>query len=88
MNGPYATESEARGEARRLADEVNDRARRLRRDESATVMDAARAIFVTALDGIELGAYDQRIVDWLATWEPATLVVLGGIVERAKAVQP
>ena len=33
--------------------------------------------------GVELGAYDHRIVSWLATWEPQTVAVIAGWVQRA-----
>jgi hypothetical protein len=32
---------------------------------------------------VELGAYDRRIVEWLARWEPATCAVIAGLVSRA-----
>jgi len=33
--------------------------------------------------GIELGAYDRRIIAWLGNWEAQTCVVLAGIIMRA-----
>ena len=33
--------------------------------------------------GVDLGAYDHRIVSWLATWEPQTVAVVAGWVQRA-----
>jgi hypothetical protein len=33
--------------------------------------------------GVELGAFDHRILLWLAGWEPQTAVVLAGIITRA-----
>ena len=38
-----------------------------------------------AAAGVELGAYDHRIVAWLAGWEPATCAVVAGLVSRAYA---
>ena len=35
--------------------------------------------------GVELGAYDHRIVRWLAGWEPETCAVIAGLVSRAHA---
>lgn len=35
--------------------------------------------------GVELGAYDKRIVDWLAGWEWSTLAVIASWVARAAA---
>lgn len=33
--------------------------------------------------GIELGAYDSRILAWLAGWEPQTVAVIAGLITRA-----
>src|SRR5258708_34308709 len=35
--------------------------------------------------GMELGAYDHRIVLWLAGWEPQTCAVIVGLITRAHA---
>lgn len=35
--------------------------------------------------GVELGAFDERIVRWLGMWEPSTVQVLIGIISRAGA---
>ena len=32
---------------------------------------------------VDLGTYDHRIVSWLATWEPQTVAVIAGWVQRA-----
>lgn len=36
--------------------------------------------------GVELGAYDQRILEWLAGWEPQTVAVVASWVMRANSV--
>ncbi|WP_141579637.1 hypothetical protein [Actinomadura sp. WMMA1423] len=36
--------------------------------------------------GVELGAYDLRILRWLAGWEPETCAVIAGIILRAGKV--
>ena len=36
-----------------------------------------------AAAGVYLGAYDHRIVEWLATWEPQTVAVIAAWVQRA-----
>ncbi len=38
-----------------------------------------------ALDaaGVEVGAFDVRIVGWLAGWEPSTVAVVCGLITRA-----
>lgn len=33
--------------------------------------------------GDDLGAYDVRILEWLAGWEPATCAVVAGLITRA-----
>jgi hypothetical protein len=38
-----------------------------------------------AAAGVQLGAYDHAIVDWLAGFEPATVAVIAGWVGRAGA---
>ena len=32
---------------------------------------------------VELGAYDHRVLLWLATWEPQVCVVIAGMITRA-----
>ena len=36
-----------------------------------------------AAAGVYLGAYDHRIAEWLAGWEPSTVAVIAGWVQRA-----
>jgi hypothetical protein len=36
-----------------------------------------------AAAGVELGAYDHRIVTWLAGYEPQAVAVIAGWIERA-----
>jgi hypothetical protein len=33
--------------------------------------------------GVTLGAYDARIIRWLANWEPETCAVFAGLITRA-----
>lgn len=33
--------------------------------------------------GVQLGAYDRRILAWLAGWEPQTCAVVAGLISRA-----
>ncbi|TDC58577.1 hypothetical protein E1281_01090 [Actinomadura sp. KC345] len=35
--------------------------------------------------GVELGAYDRRILDWLSGWEPEVVAVVVGLIARAGA---
>jgi hypothetical protein len=41
-----------------------------------------------ALGELELGGYDERIVEWLATWEPSTVEVIATWIERARDQGP
>ncbi|MBN6054546.1 hypothetical protein JYK22_21570, partial [Nonomuraea sp. RK-328] len=38
----------------------------------------------TALDGIQLGAWDREILDWLAGWEPSTVATVCSWLHRVK----
>jgi hypothetical protein len=46
---------------------------------SGMITDACKAA------GVEMGAYDQRIVSWLGNWEPQTCAVIAGLITRARA---
>jgi hypothetical protein len=37
-----------------------------------------------AAAGVTLGAFDRRIVSWLAGWEPETCAVVAGLIARAR----
>lgn len=52
------------------------------------LMDAGNArMITTACDqaGLELGAYDRRIIAWLGGWEPEIAAVIAGLITRAAA---
>lgn len=38
-----------------------------------------------AAAGVELGAYDHRILLWLASWEPHVVAVVASLITRAHA---
>jgi hypothetical protein len=38
--------------------------------------------------GVQLGAYDRRIIDWLANYEPATCAVVASLIARAAEPRP
>ncbi len=38
------------------------------------------------LDGIELGAHDRRILDWLADWDTSTVGTIASLLYRARAI--
>ncbi|MGO9161399.1 MAG: hypothetical protein ACLP7J_11885 [Streptosporangiaceae bacterium] len=76
MTGPYETEREAHH-----ASLWETRGR----DAGLDMLGAANmADLAAALSGVELGAYDKRIIAWLAGYEPATVAVVCGLIERAR----
>lgn len=44
------------------------------------------AALLEALDGIELGAHDRRIVGWLVEWEISTVGTIASWLYRVRAV--
>lgn len=44
-----------------------------------------RGALLQAVDGVELGAYDRRIIDWLAGWDVPTVAVVVSLLHRARA---
>jgi hypothetical protein len=48
-------------------------------------LDALHAACTAA--GVTLGAFDERILTWLASWEPATTQVIVGIIHRAACAE-
>ncbi len=77
MSGPFETEREAAAASLwgQFPAGLNMRACNL-------------ADLAAELSGIELGAYDKRIIEWLAGWEPSTVAVVCGLVSRARQVRP
>jgi len=76
MSRPYETEREARAAVQHITASPpgswEDGMRRL-------LEDACRAA------GVQLGAFDYRILLWLAGWEPQMCAVVVGLVTRAAA---
>jgi len=44
------------------------------------------AALLEPLDGVELGTYDRRIIDWLAGWDTETIATVASLLYRARAV--
>jgi hypothetical protein len=42
-------------------------------------------ILAGVLAGIELGAWDRRIVEWLAGWDTCTALTVASLIARARA---
>ena len=81
MTGPYETEREvtqtAQVQAVYAAFDAAPGAGRMRPPNLAMLMDAC------AEAGVAVGAYDSRILGWLAQWEPQTCAVACGLISRA-----
>ena len=73
--GPFETETDARHASLWG---------RLLSDDDLTIPEANMTDLETALAGVELGAYDKRIIAWLAGYEPATVAVVCGLISRAR----
>jgi hypothetical protein len=43
------------------------------------------AVLAGALDGVELGAWDRRVVGWLTELDTPTLVTVASWIARARA---
>jgi hypothetical protein len=59
--------------------ETNDEWRARNRADQVTAL-------LEALDGIELGAHDRRIVEWLASWDTSVIGTVASLFYRARAV--
>ena len=42
-------------------------------------------ILADVLAGIELGAWDRQIVQWLANWDTCTVLTVASLIDRARA---
>jgi hypothetical protein len=78
MSGPYETERQAANAVRHIYGSPagtgawGDGNHRL-------IEDACTAA------GVQLGAFDHRILVWMAGWEPSTCAVIAGLITRAHA---
>ncbi|MGB6162062.1 MAG: hypothetical protein WBF75_05750 [Pseudonocardiaceae bacterium] len=45
-------------------------------------------ILAEVLAGVELGAWDQRMVAWLAGWDAATVLTIASWIVRAREMGP
>lgn len=85
---PYETRSEARTDAQPLRDAMHAATPHDTRDQDAAreAQRTAATDYTTAhltRHGVQLGAYDEHIAAWLTTWEPETVTVILGWVQRA-----
>lgn len=76
--GPYETEQQVRADC--------DWARRVPVAAGSHITPNTTRLLRACTDaGVDLGAYDWRIIDWLATWEDTTVQVVAGLIARAYA---
>ena len=81
MTGPFETEREARElpavQAVYEAFDADPGAGKMR-PHTRQMLEAA-----CAAASVELGAYDRRVLAWLAGWEPQVCAVVAGLIGRA-----
>jgi hypothetical protein len=84
--GPYQSERDTWSELlpARVRKELHSR---LGQDLTGLSYDISLSHLLASCEsaGIELGAFDRSVLDWLAGWEPSTVQVVIGLVARAYA---
>jgi hypothetical protein len=77
--GPYETEQQARADVAHIHEQARRSIRRgvLAEANHARLMDACQDAGVTP------GAFDAKILAWLANYEPETCAVVTGLIKRA-----
>ena len=73
MIGPFRTEADTRPVTRPIY-----ASQRSLKEGNRELLDR---VIVAA--GIEMGEFDHRTLDWLAGWEPFTVAVVAGLIDRA-----
>jgi len=75
-SGPFETETRARSAARRITASPAG---------TGAWQAGSHRLLCAELTaaGVDFGAYDHRIVAWLAGWEPHTCAVVAGLITRA-----
>jgi hypothetical protein len=79
--GPFGTEQEAR--ATPAAQAVYDAFGRNPGPGKMAPHNHAMLMAAREAAGVELGAYDSRILAWLSGWAPTTCAVIAGLIPRA-----
>lgn len=88
MSGPYETEHDAAIEPMPRAVSALHRAGRVRTGDPDRIVHGtmlAELLGACADAGIEVGAYDRRILSWAASWETTTAQVFADLIRRAHA---
>lgn len=81
LHGPYETEREAAHAARSLGGPARPGYSILSAEQNRQLLTGA-----CEAAGVGLGAYDERILAWLAGFEDSTCAVIAGLVSRATQV--
>jgi hypothetical protein len=81
--GPFETEREANAASR-----WQHLGRPLAGPEPMREANLVQLLDACADAGVEVGAYDSRILHWLANYEPATCAVIAGLIGRARQAGP
>ena len=89
MSGPYETGRDAFEDARVLREAVaavdpgGDMTQKVIAARSKARVQYLRGVL--EVRGVELGSYDKRIVEWVASWDVETIQAVAGWIERAHA---
>jgi hypothetical protein len=84
--GPYDTELQALSEPMPLAvDALHDAGLVRSGDPERLVPNTVLTYLLAACEeaGVEVGAYDRQVLEWLAGWEPAAAQIVIGLITRA-----
>ena len=81
--GPFETEAQARQNA--AVQEIHAAFRADPGVGKMAPLSLALLVDACVMSGVELGAFDRRVLAWLSNWEAETAVVVAGIITRAHA---
>lgn len=81
-NGPYDSERQARAAAHAIVPPEDGRSI-LRAPQCRQLLDLA-----CEAAGVELGTYDERILDWISGFEDSACAVFAGLIRRAAEARP
>jgi hypothetical protein len=81
--GPYQTEAEARQSP--AVQEIHAAFRAGPGVGRMAPLIVAVLVDACVMAGVELGAFDRRVLSWLSGWEPETAAVIAGLITRAHA---
>jgi hypothetical protein len=77
--GPYEIEQQARADVAY----IHEQSWRSVRPGALAEANLARLTDVCERAGVVLGAFDSRILGWLANYEPETCAAIAGLISRA-----